>query len=64
MDGLAVEEVLSNGAKQECRFMCTVTSVKKRDDKEKGVWKSVNFSCTASCSDQNYSRATSELLQN
>lgn len=37
MDGLAVEEVLSNGAKQECRFMCTITSVKKRDDQEKGV---------------------------
>lgn len=50
MDGLVVEEVLSNGAKQECRFMCTVNLVKKRDDKEKGV----NFSCTASCSEQNY----------
>lgn len=60
MDGLVVEEVLSNGAKQECRFMCAVASVKKRDDKEKGVGKSVNFSC----SEQNYNCATSELLLN
>lgn len=44
--------------------MCTVTSVKKRDDKGKGVGKSVNFSRTASCSEQNYNRAPSELFLN